>query len=151
MYSMILKANGPLKINIGALKTDSHDVNLRFVGLESLLYEDLCKEPTQQGAGKDIALPAVAILCAGSTPSVFHASKTPLVEKPIVPSEDVVENTNMSGDFSQMQLNQDAPRRLKLMKRNGSNLPVNNSVIEPDDPKMSIRERIKNYLFVRNS
>lgn len=33
----------PLKINVGALKTPAIEMKVKFAGLESLLFEDLCK------------------------------------------------------------------------------------------------------------
>ncbi len=56
----------PLKINVGNLKTPAVDLKVKFAGLESLLFEDLCK------VGADT--PAIPLSERQAQPAMFSAA-----------------------------------------------------------------------------
>eukprot|EP01038_Epipyxis_sp_PR26KG_P004772 gene4772-6694_t len=55
----------PLKVKLGNIKTPHMEINAKFAGLESLLFEDLCKVPKVNDVGNHSL----------STPTIFRGSK----------------------------------------------------------------------------
>ena len=64
----------PIRIKIGTLNTEHHDVALKFVGLESLLYDDLCRMDSPNVSNQ--TLPPLSAAKGANTKAKTSSSST---------------------------------------------------------------------------